>query len=139
MNGHVSIAGDIYSYGILLLEMFIGKRPTDEMFKDDLSIHKFVLMAFPDHIMDIIDPSMFFEEEKVDEKSEAAAMIPDIESQVNTQRESEECLVSVMRIGVACSAALPRERMAMNSTVNHLQAVRDSFLKLKNKNTGRMR
>ncbi|KAJ0086289.1 hypothetical protein Patl1_07624 [Pistacia atlantica] len=39
MDGHVSRPEDIYSYGILLLEMFIGKRPTDEMFKDDLNIH----------------------------------------------------------------------------------------------------
>ncbi len=33
MAGQVFVLGDIYSYGVLLLEMFTGKRPTDDMFK----------------------------------------------------------------------------------------------------------
>ena len=66
MGGQVSPLGDIYSYGILLLEMFIGKRPIDEMFKDGLSIHKFATMALQEHIMDIVDPSMFFVEDEED-------------------------------------------------------------------------
>ncbi|CAL5363838.1 unnamed protein product [Camellia sinensis] len=42
MGSEVSAYGDIYSFGILLLEMLTGKRPTDEMFKDGLSLHSFV-------------------------------------------------------------------------------------------------
>ncbi|PRQ60888.1 putative protein kinase RLK-Pelle-LRR-XII-1 family [Rosa chinensis] len=39
MGGAVSTYGDVYSYGILLLEMLTGKRPTDDMFTDDTNLH----------------------------------------------------------------------------------------------------
>ncbi|GJZ18918.1 kinase-like domain-containing protein [Tanacetum coccineum] len=32
---------DVYSFGILLLEVMTGKKPTDDMFNEGLSIHKF--------------------------------------------------------------------------------------------------
>ncbi|XP_039173818.1 probable LRR receptor-like serine/threonine-protein kinase At3g47570 [Eucalyptus grandis] len=47
MGHEVSILGDIYDYGILLLEMFTGKRPTKEAFAHYLNLHNFVLMALP--------------------------------------------------------------------------------------------
>nr|AGT17283.1 kinase [Saccharum hybrid cultivar R570] len=36
----VSTTGDVYSLGILLLEMFTGRSPTDDMFGDMLDLHK---------------------------------------------------------------------------------------------------
>ena len=58
--------GDIFSYGILLLEIFAGKKLIDKMFIDGLSIHKFTSMALPEHVMDIVESSMFFEEDEED-------------------------------------------------------------------------
>ncbi|XP_058072558.1 probable LRR receptor-like serine/threonine-protein kinase At3g47570 isoform X2 [Magnolia sinica] len=39
-----------------------GKRPTDDMFKDGLSLHEFAKMALPDQVMRIADPSLLLEE-----------------------------------------------------------------------------
>ncbi|KAI3853523.1 hypothetical protein MKX03_017254 [Papaver bracteatum] len=51
MGGEVSTQGDVYSYGILLLDIFTGKRPTDDMFKDGLNIHNFCKMhEFPERL-----------------------------------------------------------------------------------------
>ena len=61
MGNEVSTYGDVYSYGILLLEMFTGKRPTDNIFQDGLNLHDFVNAALPEGIIDIIDPTLLWE------------------------------------------------------------------------------
>ncbi|XP_026378559.1 receptor kinase-like protein Xa21 [Papaver somniferum] len=62
MGGEVSTQGDVYSYGILLLEMFTGKKPTDDMFKDGLNIHNFSKMhELPERIERIIDSRFLLE------------------------------------------------------------------------------
>lgn len=54
--GAASKEGDTYSYGILVLEMFSGKRPTNEMFKDGLYLHDFVNSALPTRLLQVTDP-----------------------------------------------------------------------------------
>ncbi|XP_059667962.1 putative receptor-like protein kinase At3g47110 [Cornus florida] len=145
MGDQVSTLGDVYSYGILLLEMFMGKRPTNDMFKDGLNIHKFVAMALPERVLDTVDPSLFFEEENnLDETEEAneieeAAAMNNNEPQDSARSRMEECLVSVMKIGVSCSNSLPRDRMPMNVVVNRMNVIRDSFLRFKKQNGKRLR
>ncbi|XP_016651449.1 PREDICTED: probable LRR receptor-like serine/threonine-protein kinase At3g47570 [Prunus mume] len=59
MGSEVSTNGEVYSFGILMLEMFTGKRPTDDMFYGDLNLHTFVKMAFPERVMEIADSTLF--------------------------------------------------------------------------------
>ncbi|GFZ03047.1 leucine-rich repeat protein kinase family protein [Actinidia rufa] len=60
MGDRASTLADVYSYGILLLEMFTGKRPTDNLFKDGMNLHSFVMRALPDQVMEIMDPRILF-------------------------------------------------------------------------------
>ena len=56
VGNEVSIYGDIYNYGILLLEMFTRKMPTHNIFQDSFNLHDFVKVALPERIIDIVDP-----------------------------------------------------------------------------------
>ena len=132
MGDQVSILGDIYSYGVLLLEMFKGKRPTDDIFKDGLSIHNFTAMALPERVMDIVDSSMPFEE-GVDEEAnnddiKESTRIEEVDRHFNARSRVEDCLVSVLQIGLLCSATSPHERLPTNDVVNKLRAIRDTCI-----------
>ncbi|KAK4594908.1 hypothetical protein RGQ29_018587 [Quercus rubra] len=59
MGGEVSTEGDLYSYGVLVLEMFTGRMPIDDMFKDGLNLHNFVKMTLPKRLAQVVDPMLF--------------------------------------------------------------------------------
>ena len=60
----MSTYGDVYSYGILLLEMFMGKRPTNNIFQNSLNLHDYVKATLPEQIIDITDPILLWEREE---------------------------------------------------------------------------
>lgn len=124
MGSSVSTYGDVYSYGILLLEMFTGKRPTDDMFKDGLNLHNFVLMTLPEHVEEICDPVLL-------QSKESSAIINATSNRnhvPNDQRQRvDECLVSIARLGVACSVDLPKGRMEIGKVLAELRLIRDGL------------
>ncbi|XP_058111151.1 probable LRR receptor-like serine/threonine-protein kinase At3g47570 [Magnolia sinica] len=131
MGGDVSTLGDVYSYGILLLEMFTGKRPTQDMFKDGLNLHEFVKMALPDQVLEIADRGLLEEqkeEQEQDQEIEEEIAFSHIRSPEVKRGSVFGCLVSLFGIGVACSVESPRERMQMKDAVNKMQGIRDIFL-----------
>ncbi|KGN58770.1 putative receptor-like protein kinase At3g47110 [Cucumis sativus] len=134
-GSRISIEGDVFSYGILLLEMLIGKRPTDDTFGHGVDIHLFATMELSRDALGIIDHSMLLVE--TDQKEEREDNIQEIATMSEEQhrkiipRYVEECLVSMMRIGLSCSLRAPRERTPMNVIVNELQAIKSSYLKFK--------
>ncbi|KAJ8647492.1 hypothetical protein MRB53_000515 [Persea americana] len=118
MGRGVSTLGDVYSYGILLLELFTGLRPTEDMFKNGLSLHEFAKMAFPDRLMEIADPLILEEDSR-----------GDVTNNVESERQRLlECFASVVGVGIACSKETPRDRMLMKEVVAEMLVIRDKFL-----------
>ncbi|XP_039143791.1 probable LRR receptor-like serine/threonine-protein kinase At3g47570 [Dioscorea cayenensis subsp. rotundata] len=113
-GSEVSTMGDVYSYGILVLELLTGKRPVDESFKDGMTMIKFAeTYASPERIMEIMDPSMFSEE---DDDSE--------------YRNQKECVLSVVALGLVCCAESSIERPSMCHVAAQMLKIRDGFFEL---------
>ncbi|KAJ1396853.1 Serine/threonine-protein kinase, active site [Sesbania bispinosa] len=58
VGSEVSTHGDMYSFGILVLEMLTGRTPTDEVFEDGQNLHKIGLacsVESPRERMNIVD------------------------------------------------------------------------------------
>ncbi|CAM8982963.1 unnamed protein product [Rhodiola kirilowii] len=111
--------GDIYSYGIVLLELITGKRPTDDMFNNGMSLRSFCERAISS---DEVDVEEFVDQHLVNELQEAA----------QTQRNSEQVkleyqtiLVSFVEIGISCSTESSKDRMDIQSAVRCLERIRE--------------
>ncbi|KAK3441300.1 hypothetical protein EUGRSUZ_B01431 [Eucalyptus grandis] len=109
MGDMVSTQGDMYSYGILLLEMFTGRRPTEEAFKDNLNLHTFVKMNMPNRVMEIVDSAIFNGENE------------------NDIERIRDCIAFVLGIGVACSMELSRDRMGMAEALKELHKIKAMY------------
>ncbi|CAL4886707.1 unnamed protein product [Urochloa decumbens] len=112
---HASTCGDVYSFGIVLLEMIIGKRPTDSMFGGGLSITSFVERKFPDEVLHIIDPHL--QEECKGFTKETVA----------TENVVYRCVLSLVQVALACTRSFPRDRMNMREVAINLNAISRSY------------
>ena len=114
LGSEVSTKGDVYSHGILLLEMIIGKRPTDSMFDEGLNLHNYANVAWPNRVLEIADPKLLNNNDKVIGNHNCTS----------TNR-TNECLISMVKLGLACSMELPQERWDISKAISELQLIRD--------------
>ncbi|KAI4308549.1 hypothetical protein L6164_031608 [Bauhinia variegata] len=118
IGGKASKEGDVYSFGILLLEMFTGRRPTEEMFMDDFNLHSYVNVALPEKLLQVIDP-ILAQEGTAEQNGETSSY------QTNIKR----CILSVLEVGLTCSKESPEERMKIGDAIRQLQMIkRAAFL-----------
>ncbi|KAG2595615.1 hypothetical protein PVAP13_5KG087087 [Panicum virgatum] len=108
----VTTLGDVYSLGILLLEMFTGKSPTNDMFTGSLDLHKYSEDALPDKIWEITDTTMWLHTNTYDD---------------STRNRTENCLSDVISLGISCSRKQPRERTLIQDAITKMHAIKDSY------------
>ncbi|KAM7469541.1 hypothetical protein LguiA_007724 [Lonicera macranthoides] len=142
IGGAVSKCGDVYSYGVLLLEMFTGRRPTDDMFKDGLNLHNYIKMALQEQgRMQIMDQTPLaigeVEETEVAVVEEERDAVNEIEAEqytINTgslshgSEKLQKCIIAILEIGLACSVESPKQRMGMNDILRELHHIKTTFL-----------
>ncbi|XP_074293726.1 putative LRR receptor-like serine/threonine-protein kinase At3g47570 [Silene latifolia] len=120
LGSEASTDGDVYSYGILLLELMTGKRPTDSMFKEGFNIHMYAKAALPDQVMQIVDHSL--QDNEITEEVENRRAI------IDTDHQKRECIFTLVSVGVGCSTHSPEDRMKIPDVISKLVAAKDNLL-----------
>ncbi|KAI4357659.1 hypothetical protein L6164_001594 [Bauhinia variegata] len=127
MGSEVSREGDMYSFGILMSEILTGRRPTEEMFKEGYNLHNHVRTALPDNLSQIIDPALLPREFQQTTTAATEAEI-DLENPTHLHPNVNKCLLSLCRIGLACSVESPNERMNVVDVTKELNLIKKAFL-----------
>lgn len=134
MGGEASTQGDVYSYGILVVEMFIGRRPTDEIFKDGFSLYNFIEKALPERLTQIVDLALLtreaetvaaMEEDNYHNEIEVAHETSYNENWIQMKENVHKCLLSVLKIGLARSLESPKDRTNIKDVTLKLQLSKD--------------
>ncbi|KAJ4703675.1 Receptor-like protein kinase [Melia azedarach] len=100
-EGQVSRKGDIYSYGIMLMETFTRKKPTDEIFVGEMSLKRWVNDALNNRVVEVVDTDLLRRE---DEHFAA----------------KEECVLLILSLAMECTRELPEERIDNKEAVRRL-------------------
>ncbi|XP_039855559.1 receptor kinase-like protein Xa21 [Panicum virgatum] len=113
----VSTYGDIFSYGILVLEMVTGRRPTDSTFEQGLSLRMYAETAVNTRVMDVADAKLAMEL-----KNEPA------KSGVPSNRKMVDAVTSLLQLGISCSEEIPSRRMAIKDIIKELYRTKMTLL-----------
>ncbi|KAJ6824759.1 pentatricopeptide repeat-containing protein, chloroplastic [Iris pallida] len=116
MTNKVSTHGDVYSYGILLMELFTGKRPTDGAFKEGITLRTFVKDGFSKGDMNTMDECLLANGVQASDYTETI-----------THAKTFECVSLVLRIGLLCTNDMPTERMEIKRVRNELNEIKNTF------------
>ncbi|WMV23721.1 hypothetical protein MTR67_017106 [Solanum verrucosum] len=109
-EGIVSASGDVYSYGIMLMEVLTKRRPTDEkLCNENLDLRKWIIQSFSGSMMDIVDANLFCEEVQITCKSEI-------------------CIASMIELALDCTKETPQSRITMKDVVKRLNKINNTFL-----------
>lgn len=120
MGSEISTAGDVYSYGVILLEMITGKRPTDDIFKDGLNIHKLVESEVPYNIGDIIETDLISCYNSEETKH-------DVENANNAMAGIVGCITQLANLGLRCSVDSPKDRPQMEDVYAEIVEIKERF------------
>ncbi|XP_015069646.1 probable LRR receptor-like serine/threonine-protein kinase At3g47570 [Solanum pennellii] len=102
LDGLVSIKCDVYSYGIMLLETFTRRKPSE--FEGDLSLKQWVSYSLPEAVMNVVDANL-------------------VTPMDHRLQKKLDVVASIMKVALDCCAESPATRTNMKDVVGMLQKI----------------
>ncbi|KAM0918395.1 hypothetical protein ACQ4PT_008946 [Festuca glaucescens] len=112
LGGRPSVRGDVYSFGVMLLELLTGKRPTDVIFSEGLTLHDWVRRHYPHDL------------------AGAVAHAPWRRDVVDgTVQVADMAVVELIELGLACTQYSPALRPTMADVCHEITLVKEDVAK----------
>ncbi|KAJ9188733.1 hypothetical protein P3X46_000100 [Hevea brasiliensis] len=112
-----STAGDTYSFGVLLLELFTGKSPTDDTLMGEQNLVGWVQSAFPSRLLQVLDPELLLLMDNL--FHDGRNINPEVQ---------QECVITILGIGLSCTMNSPDSRISIRNALHKLKAARNNLL-----------
>ncbi|XP_019177017.1 PREDICTED: receptor kinase-like protein Xa21 [Ipomoea nil] len=109
-TGMISTQCDIYSFGIVVMETFSARRPTDETFGEDMSLKSWISDSMLHDVHQVVDPNLL----RADDEDFNVKL---------------QCISSILELDLHCAVESPQKRLNAEDVVARLNKIKLQFLR----------
>jgi len=124
LGGRASTQGDVYSFGVLILEIITGKRPTAVLSEEGSSLHEWVKGHYPHNLDPIIEHTM--SKAPASSRGGKSTTLVDDEKVVFWR----EVILELIELGLMCTQYAASTRPTMLDIAQDLERLKQHVLSI---------